>query len=88
MLRHHPRVLLLGIGVGLSAFVFQGTVTTYLISYAVQDGLARQTVLNSLAVSSTLAVGVYASALFPLVDTGSTALLVPRSCSASRCCTR
>jgi MFS family permease len=56
VLHHHPRVLLLGIGVGLSAFVFQGTVTTYIISYAVQDGFARQTVLNGLAVSSTLAV--------------------------------
>ncbi|MER6271224.1 MFS transporter [Streptomyces sp900105755] len=102
VLRHHPRVLLLGIGVGLSAFVFQGTVTTYIISYAVQDGFSRQTVLNSLAVSSTLAVfgiigwsalsdrqgrrpvvmagalavGAYAFALFPLVDTGSTGLLV------------
>ncbi|MFD4504195.1 MFS transporter [Streptomyces sp. NPDC058457] len=102
VLRHHPRVLLLGIGVGLSAFVFQGTVTTFLISYAVQGGFPRQTVLNSLAVSSTLAVagiigwsalsdrrgrrpvvmagavavGAYAFALFPLVDTGSTGLLV------------
>ncbi|MFB7493654.1 MFS transporter [Streptomyces sp. NPDC056161] len=102
VLRHHPRVLLLGIGVGLSAFVFQGTVTTYIISYAVQDGFARQTVLNSLAVSSTLAVagivgwsalsdrvgrrpvvmagalgvGGFSFALFPLVDTGSVALLV------------
>ncbi|WP_089098453.1 MFS transporter [Streptomyces hyaluromycini] len=102
VLRHHPRVLLLGIGVGLSAFVFQGTVTTYLISYAVQGGFPRQTVLNSLTVSSTLAVagiigwsalsdrrgrrpvvmagavavGAYAFALFPLVDTGSTGLLV------------
>ncbi|MGW3291408.1 MFS transporter [Streptomyces sp. NPDC001002] len=102
VLRNHPRVLLLSIGVGLSAFVFQGTVTTYIISYAVQGGFARQTVLNSLAVSSALAmfgiigwsalsdrlgrrpvvmagalaVGAYAFALFPLVDTGSTALLV------------
>ncbi|MFD3582270.1 MFS transporter [Streptomyces sp. NPDC058683] len=102
VLRHHPRVLLLSIGVGLSAFVFQGTVTTYIISYAVQGGFARQTVLNSLAVSSALAmfgiigwsalsdrvgrrpvvmagalaVGAYSFALFPLVDTGSTALLV------------
>ncbi|WP_248959039.1 MFS transporter [Sphaerisporangium perillae] len=102
VLRHYPRVLLLGIGVGLSAFVFQGTVTTYIISYAVQDGFARQTVLNSLAVSSALAVagiigwsalsdrlgrrpvvmagalavGGFSFALFPLVDTGSTALLV------------
>ncbi|MFD3927694.1 MFS transporter [Streptomyces sp. NPDC058614] len=102
VLRNHPRVLLLGIGVGLSAFVFQGTITTYIISYAVQGGFARQTVLNSLAVSSALAmfgiigwsalsdrlgrrpvvmagalaVGAFSFALFPLVDTGSTALLV------------
>ncbi|MFC9842849.1 MFS transporter [Streptomyces sp. NPDC060223] len=102
VVRNHPRVLLLGIGVGLAAFVFQGTITTYIISYAVQGGFARQTVLNSLAVSSALAmfgiigwsalsdrlgrrpvvmagalaVGAFSFALFPLVDTGSTALLV------------
>ncbi|MER6688164.1 MFS transporter [Streptomyces minutiscleroticus] len=102
VIRNHPRALLLSIGVGLSAFVVQGTLTTYLISYAVQDGFERQTVLNGLAVSSTLAVAgivgwsalsdrlgrrpvviagallvaAYSFALFPLVDTGSTVLLV------------
>ncbi|MET7928711.1 MFS transporter [Streptomyces sp. NPDC005349] len=102
VLRHHPRVLLLGIGVGLSAFVVQGTLTTYLIAYAVQDGFERQTVLNGLTVSSVLAVAgivgwstlsdrigrrpvvmagalalaAFSFTLFPMLDSGSTALLV------------
>jgi MFS family permease len=102
VLRNHPRVLLLGVGVGLSAFVVQGTLTTFLISYAVRAGFGRETVLHALTVSSTLAVlgilgwsaasdrfgrrpvvaagavavGAYAFVLFPLVDSGSTALLV------------
>lgn len=102
VLRNHPRVLLLGVGVGLSAFVVQGTLTTFIISYAVRAGFGRETVLHALTVSSTLAVlgilgwsavsdrfgrrpvvaagavavGAYAFALFPLVDSGSTTLLV------------
>ncbi|WP_448316405.1 MFS transporter [Streptomyces sp. CO7] len=56
VLRNHPRVLLLGVGVGLSAFVVQGTLTTFLISYAVRAGYGRETVLHALTVSSTLAV--------------------------------
>ncbi|MET8578384.1 MFS transporter [Streptomyces sp. NPDC005012] len=102
VLRNHPRVLLLGVGVGLSAFVVQGTLTTFIISYAIRAGFGRETVLHALTVSSTLAVlgilgwsaasdrfgrrpvvaagavavGAYAFVLFPLVDSGSTALLV------------
>jgi MFS family permease len=102
VLRNQPRVLLLGVGVGLSAFVMQGTLTTFIISYAVRAGFGRETVLHALTVSSTLAVagivgwsaasdrfgrrpvvaagavavGAYAFVLFPLVDSGSTALLV------------
>ncbi|MFC7106476.1 MFS transporter [Nonomuraea rubra] len=56
VLRHHPRALLLGIGVGLSPFVLQGTLTTFLVSYGVQAGFARQQVLNGLTLSSGLAV--------------------------------
>ncbi len=102
VLRHRPRVLLLGVGVGLSAFVVQGTLTTYLVAYAVQGGFERQTVLNGLTLSSTLAVAgivgwsalsdrlgrrplvtagalalaAYSFTLFPMLDSGSTALLV------------
>ncbi|MEU3553427.1 MFS transporter [Streptomyces fragilis] len=102
VLRDQPRVLLLGVGVGLSAFVVQGTLTTFVISYAVQAGFGRQTVLHALTVSSTLAVAgilgwsaasdrfgrrpvvaagavavaAYSFVLFPLIDSGSTALLV------------
>ncbi|PGH47152.1 MFS transporter [Streptomyces sp. Ru87] len=56
VLRHHPRNLLLAIGVGLSAFVAQGTLTTFVIAYGVQTGYPRQTVLNALTLSSALAV--------------------------------
>ena len=56
MLRNHPRTLLLGVGVGLSAFVAQGTLTTYLIAYGVRAGFARPDVLNALTLSSALAV--------------------------------
>ncbi|MGJ6968755.1 MFS transporter [Streptosporangium sp. G11] len=54
--RHHPRTLMLGVGVGLSAFVAQGTLTTYLIAYGVRTGFTRQAVLNGLTLSSALAV--------------------------------
>ncbi|MFB9676310.1 MFS transporter [Streptosporangium vulgare] len=100
--RHHPRTLLLGVGVGLSAFVAQGTLTTYLIAYGVRTGFTRQAVLNGLTLSSALAVvGIVAwaalsdrvgrrpvvlagallmagfgFALFPMVNTGSVAVLV------------
>ncbi|GAA2213570.1 MFS transporter [Nonomuraea monospora] len=56
VLRNHPRTLLLSIGVGLSPFVLQGTLTTFLVSYGVQAGFARQQVLNGLTLSSGLAV--------------------------------
>ncbi|MEU8038729.1 MFS transporter [Streptosporangium sp. NPDC049078] len=56
VLRNHPRTLLLGVGVGLSAFVAQGTLTTYLIAYGVRTGFTRQAVLNGLTLSSALAV--------------------------------
>jgi MFS family permease len=101
VLRHHPRNLLLSIGVGFGAFVAQGTITTFLISYAVQAGFPRPTVLNALTLSSFVAIfgiigysalsdrvgrkpvviagavamAVYAFLLFPMVDSGSVALL-------------
>ncbi|GAA1506672.1 MFS transporter [Sphaerisporangium rubeum] len=56
VLRNHPKALLLGAGVGLAAFVAQGTLTTYLIAYGVRTGFTRQTVLNGLTLSSALAV--------------------------------
>ncbi|WP_440103012.1 MFS transporter [Streptosporangium sp. H16] len=100
--RHHPKALLLGVGVGLSAFVAQGTLTTYLIAYGVRTGFTRQAVLNGLTLSSALAVvgivawaalsdrvgrrpvvlagallmAVFGFVLFPMVNTGSVAVLV------------
>ncbi|MEO3808053.1 MFS transporter [Sphaerisporangium sp. B11E5] len=56
VLRNHPKTLLLGVGVGLSSFVAQGTLTTYLIAYGVRGGFPRQAVLNALTLSSALAV--------------------------------
>jgi MFS family permease len=56
VLRNHPRNLLLSIGVGFGAFIAQGTLTTFVISYAVQAGFPRQTVLNALTLSSVAAI--------------------------------
>jgi MFS family permease len=56
VLRNHPRTLLLGIGVGLSAFVAQSTLTTFILAYGVQAGNSRQVILNALTLSSALAV--------------------------------
>jgi MFS family permease len=56
VLRNHPRNLLLGIGVGLAAFVAQSTLTTFVLSYAVRVGHARQDVLNVLTISSACAI--------------------------------
>jgi MFS family permease len=56
VLRRHPRALLLSIGVGFGAFIAQGTITVFVISYAVRAGFPRSTVLNVLTVSSVVAV--------------------------------
>jgi MFS family permease len=56
VLRDHPRVLLLSVGVGLAAFVVQATLTTFVLAYGVQQGHPRQEVLNALTVSSACAV--------------------------------
>lgn len=102
VLRNHPRTLLLAVGIGLGAFVVQGTLTTFLISYALGAGFERPTVLNALTVSSAgavigiigwsaltdrvgrrpvvltaaVATAVFAYLLFPMLDSGSVALLV------------
>jgi MFS family permease len=55
VLRHHPRNLALSIGIGFGAFVAQATITTFVISYAVQLGFPRSTVLNALTLSSAVA---------------------------------
>jgi MFS family permease len=56
VLREQPRTLLLGVGVGLAAFVVQATLTTFILAYGVQAGHGRQAVLNALTVSSACAV--------------------------------
>lgn len=56
VLRHHPRSLLLSIGVGFGAFVATGTMTIFLISYAVEGGFPRQTVLNALTVAQVCTI--------------------------------
>ena len=55
VLRHHPRNLALSIGIGFGTFVAQATITTFVISYAVQVGFPRSTVLNVLTLSSAVA---------------------------------
>lgn len=52
VLRNQPRNLLLAIGVGLGAFVAQGTLTTYVVAYSVGAGFSRAEVLNALTISS------------------------------------
>jgi MFS family permease len=84
VLRRHPRNLLLSIGVGFGAFVAQGTLTTFVIAYAVQAGFPRQTVLNALTLSSIAAIAgiIGFSALSdrlgrrPVVLTGALAMAV------------
>jgi MFS family permease len=56
VLRDRPRQLALGVGVGLSAFVAQSTLTTFVLAYGVQAGFGRQTVLNAITLSSACAV--------------------------------
>lgn len=55
-LRKQPVTLLLSIGVGLSAFMFQGLLTTYSVAYGVQIGVNQQTILNALTFSSFFAI--------------------------------
>lgn len=55
-LRKQPVTLLLSIGVGLSAFMFQGLLTTYSVAYGVQIGVEQQTILNALTFSSFVGV--------------------------------
>jgi MFS family permease len=102
VLRAHPRALLVSVGMGVGAFVAQGTLTVFLITYAVAAGFTRPAVLNALTISSVvaavgvlvfaalsdrigrrpvivagaLAMGAWAFAIFPLVDSGSFALLL------------
>ena len=56
VLRDHPRTLLLAVGIGLSAFVAQSTLTTFVVSYAVQLGHGRQAVLNALTLASACGI--------------------------------
>jgi MFS family permease len=55
-LRKQPVTLLFSVGVGLSAFMFQGLLTTYSVAYGVQIGVERQTILNGLSVASFFAI--------------------------------
>ncbi|MGU3437884.1 MFS transporter [Actinomycetes bacterium M1A6_2h] len=56
VLKTQPRTLVLSIGVGLGAFIFQGTLTTYCIAYGVQIGVPRQSILNALTISSFFSI--------------------------------
>lgn len=56
VLREQPRNLLLSIGVGMSAFVVQSTLSTFVLSYGVQTGHPRQAILNALTIASAVAV--------------------------------
>ncbi|WP_326835313.1 MFS transporter [Amycolatopsis rhabdoformis] len=56
VLRRHPRTLLLGIGVGLAAFVAQATMTIFVIAYGVRVGHTRQDMLNALTISTAFAI--------------------------------
>jgi MFS family permease len=56
ILRDHPRVLFLGIGVGLVAFVAQATFTIFVLAYGVRVGHSRQEVLNALTISAGCAI--------------------------------
>ncbi|MGF7122316.1 MFS transporter [Rhodococcus sp. AG1013] len=54
--KDQPKTLLLSVGVGLGAFVFQGALTTYSIAFGVQSGVPRQEILNALTISSFLSI--------------------------------
>lgn len=56
VLRDHPRILLLGIGVGLAAFVSQATLTIFSLAYGVRVGHTRQEVLAALTISASCAI--------------------------------
>jgi MFS family permease len=56
VLRDHWRNLLLSVGIGLSAFVAQSTMSTFVLSYGVQGGYKRQEILNALTIASVCAV--------------------------------
>ncbi|WP_459956660.1 MFS transporter [Nocardia sp. IFM 10818] len=56
VLRDHWRNLLLTVGVGLGAFIAQGTLTTFVVAYAVNVGFARPSVLNALTIASAFSV--------------------------------
>jgi MFS family permease len=101
VLRGHRLRLLQAIGVAVGLFVAQTTLTTYVLTYAVQVGFPRQTVLNALTAASIVAVAgivgfsalsdrygrrplviagaiglaVWLFVLFPMIDSGSPALL-------------
>src|SRR5699024_8964062 len=55
-IRRQPIPLLLSICVGLSAFMFQGLLTTYSVAYGAQIGVEQQTILNALSFSSFFAI--------------------------------
>ncbi|TQM43865.1 MFS transporter [Pseudonocardia cypriaca] len=101
VLREHRVRLLQAIGVAVGLFVAQTTLTTFVLTYAVQVGFPRQTVLNAmtaasivavvgivgfsalsdrygrrpLVIAGTIGLAVWLFVLFPLIDTGSPALL-------------
>ncbi len=101
VLQEHWRPLLLSIGVGMSAFVAQSTLSTFVLSYGVQKGFARQEILNALTIASVcgvvgiiawsaasdrfgrrpivlvgaLAMAGFGFLLFPMINSGSPALL-------------
>lgn len=56
VIKEQPKTLLLSVGVGIGAFVFQGALTTYSIAYGVQSGVPRQEILNALTISSFLSI--------------------------------
>ncbi|MEV4314233.1 MFS transporter [Actinocrispum sp. NPDC049592] len=56
VLQENWRPLLLSIGVGMSAFVAQSTMSTFVLSYGVQKGFTRQEILNALTIASVCGV--------------------------------
>ncbi|MEJ3653084.1 MFS transporter [Actinomycetes bacterium KLBMP 9759] len=56
VVQRYPRNIALAVGIGLSAFVAQSTLTTFVVTYAVQHGFPRPTVLNALTIASAGAI--------------------------------